>query len=358
MNFTLYPIYSLAGAPHAFSDNEQFDLDKLPFEIVEDVRIEDISGLFPKDTFDLFTERLGKDRLEDLKGVHFALVHRYPDPLGYPQEQQSDEKVQMCAACLRLIRPMRQTVLSMRGRIQNGMFDVSHFELPAANLVEVPEVQKLFQLRNRDADDLRAYAPEFLRGMRGEFWKFRMAVQFHQLGHFQALDWKARFLLWCSAIESIYTSRHWEHKGSLVAASRIRWFLGEGTSIYAPGDISSLLSDPRITVGSIVRDLYTLRNYVAHGDRIPDQFFTETQRAGFNGGISKIEVILEAASFIIRASLLKILREHLVDHFADAGPAEAYFGARGLTLTALRESKKVNVSPAAKSAACDTKELT
>lgn len=228
----------------------------------------------------------------------------------------------------------------MRGRIQNGMYDVNHFELPAHDLVEVPEVQKLFQLRNRDADDLRAYAPEFMSGMRGEFWKFRMAVQFHQLGYYQALDWKARFLLWCSAIESIYTSHNWEHKGSLVATSRICWFLGKDTSIYAPGDISSLLFDPQIAVGSIIQDLYTLRNFVAHGDKVPDQFFTEMPRSGFNGGVKKIEVIIEAASFIIRASLLKILRDHLLDCFADAAPAETYFGAHGLTRKALQGNQR------------------
>jgi hypothetical protein len=211
----------------------------------------------------------------------------------------------------------------------------------------VPEVQRLFKLRNRDADDLRALAPDFLRGMRGEFWKFRMAVQFHELGHFQALDWKARSLLWCSAIESIYTSHNREHQGSLVAASRIKWFPGENSSIYAPGDVSSLLEDPHITVGQIVRDLYELRNYVAHGDRIPDTYFRSTLRQGFNGGVTKREVLLEAASFIIRSSLLRILRENLLDHFAGADSAEAYFGAEGLTRAALQAAQRANATPAA-----------
>lgn len=44
--------------------------------------------------------------------------------------------------------------------------------------------------------------------------------------------------------------------------------------------------------------------------------------------------------FIIRTSLLKILRDGLLDHFADAGQAEAYFGAQGLTLKALRVARR------------------
>ena len=214
------------------------------------------------------------------------------------------------------------------------------FDVPPLHLLEVPEVQKLFKLRNNDAEDLKTYAPEFLRAMRGEFWKFRMAVQFHELGHFQPLDWKARYLLWCSAIESIYTSHAWEHQGSLVATSRIKWFIGAATNIYAPGDISRLLEHPNLTVGGIVGDLYEMRNFIAHGDKIPESFFKDVVRTGFNGGVPKREMLLEGASFIIRTSLLKILRDGLKNHFADAGPAEAYFGAQNLTKSVLRAASR------------------
>ncbi|HEV2386493.1 MAG TPA: hypothetical protein VGS20_04485 [Candidatus Acidoferrales bacterium] len=342
MNVTLYPIYLLAGA----ADDEQFNLNSLPFDVAEGVRIEDVSGPFSRGVFDDFRERAGTDTIKDMNSVRYALVHRYPDPTGCPQSERSKETVWMLAACLRLIRPMRQNVLLMQGRIrdEDGTLDVNQIDLPASRMVEVPDIQKLFKLRNRDAGDLRTYAPEFLRGMRGEFWKFRMAVQFHELGHFQSLDWKARFLLWCSAIESVYTSHNWEHQGSLVATSRIKWFVGENTSIYGPGDISSLLQDPHITVGQIVEGLYELRNYVAHGDRIPGPYFTETPRRGVSGAVNRCEVLIEAASFIIRASLLKILRERLLDYFADAGPAEAYFTGQGLTRHVLRAAQRAAVA--------------
>jgi len=219
---------------------------------------------------------------------------------------------------------------------EDGTFALEGFNTPMIDLIEVPDVQKLFKLRNRDAEDLRRYAPEFTRAINGEYWKFRMAAQFHDLGHFQPLDWKARYLLWCSAIESLYTSNSPEHRGSIVAKARIKWFLDGNTSIYAPGDISTLLTAPRITIDQILRDLYDMRNFIAHGDRLPDRFFTDTLRVGFNGGVKRLEVLLEAASFIIRASLLKILRDGLLDHFADAPSAEAFFGAQGLTKSAIR----------------------
>ncbi len=342
MNFTLYPIYRLADEV----SGEPFDLGRLPFDITEDVRIEAVKERFRIGTFNPHKVRLGTSVVEEMEQVRFALVHRYkPKPIIVDNEiigeqgsnEDSEKLVRMLAACLRLIRPMRQNALLMHGRIraEDDSFDVTGFDIPPLRLIEVPDVQKFFHLRNQDADELRTYAPGFLHAMRGQFWKFRMAVQFYELGHFQALDWKARYLQWCSAIESIYTSHSREHQGSLVATSRIKWFLGAGTYIYAPGDISDLLPDPKIRIDQIVDDLYEMRNFMAHGDKIPDPFFTTTLRIGFNGPVQKREVLLEAASFIVRASLLKILRDGLIDHFADAGPAELYFGAEHLTKSEL-----------------------
>jgi len=344
MNFTLYPIYWIADG---IDGNAPFDQALLPLDIAEAVRIERVSERFPNGAFDLWRERFGTAVVEELERVRFALVHRYnPDAIVVDGEiigeqhhnSESEKLVRMLAACLRLIRPMRLQALLMRGSVRDadGSFEIRGFDVPPLHLIEVPEVQKLFQLRDQDANDLKFYAAQFLQAMRGQFWKFRMALQFHELGHFQALDWKARFLHWCSAIESVYTSHHPDHQGKLVATSRIKSLLGENCNIYAPGDLSEFAPDPEITVGQIVGDIYDMRNFMAHGDRIPDPYFTEDLRTGIQGGVKRWEVLLEAASFIIRSSLLKILRSNLLNHFADAGPAEAYFGAQGLTNSALR----------------------
>jgi hypothetical protein len=344
MNFTLYALYSLAGAG---ADRERFTR-ALPFDIAEGVRIEKVSELLEHDTFNAVRERMGRDDVEILRHVTHALVHRYTprgilDPESNEaigEEQQSSaashELVRTLAACLRLIRPTRQSAELMWGRIrQNGRFDVLGFNHPV-RLTETPENQKLLSIRNEDADDLRAFAPQFLHAVRGRFWKFRMAVQFHELGHWQQWSPKGRFLLWASAIEAIYTSHGNEHKGSLVAKERIKWFLGEDTSIYPAGELSDLLADPNLRLGAIVEDLYDVRNFVAHGDRIPDRIFQDTLREGFNGRVTVFQVLFEVQSFIIRNSLLKILRDDLLNHFSDAAPAEAYFEGAGLTNTAIR----------------------
>jgi hypothetical protein len=85
-----------------------------------------------------------------------------------------------------------------------------------------------------------------------------------------------------------------------------------------------------------VDDLYEVRNFIAHGDRIPDRIFQDTLRDGFSGRVTVFQVLFETQSFIIRKSLLKILHDDLLNHFADAAPAEAYFEGNGLTNTAIR----------------------
>jgi len=348
MQFNLYPIHWVA----AHLDPEPFVDADLPFEVAEGVCIERVAERFRADTFEYHRRHLG-DLVEPLERVRYAIVHRYnPNPIVVNGEQigvanhsqESENLVRQVVACLRLIRPMRQHALMMRGSIrdEDGTFDVTGFDVPNLYIHEVPAVQKLWSLRNRDCADLRRYAPTFLAAMRGEFWKFRMALQFHDLGFYQSLpgEWKARLLLWASAVESIYTTNSRDHQGTTVAAERIKWFLGENTSIYAPGDLCEFEEDPLLTVAQIAYALYNVRNFVAHGDRIPDLYFSNRLRNGLNGSGMFLDVLFEAQSFIIRTSLLKILREGLLDHFASAEASEAYFDAHDLTNRKIRARQR------------------
>jgi hypothetical protein len=167
--FSLYDIYAL----EIYSDCDAFDKTRLPLEITGGVRIEDVEPLLKKDTFEFVTPRMGTHAAGRLEKVKYALVHRFDlrdGPgigLDEREKQKSDSEmlVRNIAACLRLIRPMRQFALSMSGTIrEDGTFDVRSFDTPI-ELMETPENQKLFHLRNRDADDLRKYAPLFLRAM-------------------------------------------------------------------------------------------------------------------------------------------------------------------------------------------------
>ena len=93
-------------------------------------------------------------------------------------------------------------------------------------------------------------------------------------------------------------------------------------------------------VGNVVDDLYEVRNCIAHGERIPDRFFKIVPRGylGEDGNI--LTVLHDGLSFIVRASLVRIIKEDLLQHFADGPASEKYFGAAGLTNSSLKAMKK------------------
>jgi len=200
----------------------------LPAQIVPDVTIENVRPMFNAETFSWVGSEMGKHDMETLGGVKYAIVHRFEVPYldSGNADLKSAELVNNIAACLRLIRPMRQFASLMVGNLRpDGTIEIQTFSHPV-NLMDVPQLHKGFSLRNRDIQDLQSVANAYLRGMNGQgekfdFEKFRMAVSFHDTGHFAVSYWKSRFILWCSAIEGIYTSQNKNHQGSNVAKERI-----------------------------------------------------------------------------------------------------------------------------------------
>jgi hypothetical protein len=328
----LYPILGITGDWL----NDPFDLRQLPAIILPGVNIEDGKTFFSPHSLDTWNGYISKRERESLERVRFAIVCRYDD--YHDQTKKTAETtVRWMGACLRLIRPMQQDAAFIGGRIlPDSTVQIQRFDIPVE--INVPAVQKLFRLRNRDVTRLQALAPLFMDAMHGQCWKFRSSIELYDWGHFHHLYWKARFSLWCSAIEAIYTSNTPEHKGSLVAKERIKWFLGPDTLIYEPGDIQDNQPEVTTTVDGIVDDLYQLRNVIAHGDKTPDKFWA-TARSEYGEDVTLAEMLTEAASRIIRASLLRILEDNLLNHFVDGPASEAFFGAEKLTRSALYEKR-------------------
>lgn len=351
--FCLYPISCVArGQIWGGADDEGFDPSILPLNLVEGATIEDVSSLISSDEFEIFKRPLGDKAVEHLEALKYAIVHRTNDHeldsgklvSSHELRKRSENIVAEIAACLRLIRPTSQHAQMCWGRIRpNGQLHEIGFSNPL-DFVDAPQNQKLFAVRTSDIRDLIFYAPLFRKAMHGEFWKFRMAVQMHEAGHFQNTDWKARFFLWTSALESLFTSKpakNWaEHSGSLVASERIKHLLGPTTQIYGPGELTSLQTNPGISVQDVVDEIYCLRNHIAHGDKVPDYYFQQAGREDFNGPLPKYITLIEAISFIVRTSLLTILKNGLLANFANGPASEAYFTEHGLTKSAIKKAQQ------------------
>lgn len=339
---SLYPIFSVSAS----WEDEPFDASRLPASIVPQAAIEDVTAMLRDKDFEKFGDALSKRDLDALHSVKYAIVHRYSgvDLEEHQTKLASRKLVAELAACLRLIRPMRQSALMVQGALsEDGTLDIETMDLPA-HLMEVPHIQKGFSLRNRDVEELRRVAAKFVTAMNGDWWKIRMPVSLHEPAHFEDRTW-TRLMLLSSAIEAIFTSqtKDHEHSGSRLASERIKWFLGGTTSIYAPGDVPSFAPNDGPTIGEILADLYEVRNCISHGEKVPDRFSTPSTASV--GSINRIEILEEAASFIVRYSILKILKEDLLEHFRGGLESQRYFSSHGLTNSALARASKSAVKP-------------
>jgi hypothetical protein len=342
--FSLVPIGYLASGPKAGgAQDDDFDLGLLPFEVVPHVFIENVSSLIREGEFDIHASATGERVVSELKRIQYAIVHRYPDyaadpitgkiVLGTTLTKQSRSTVRQIAACLRLIRPTRVLAQFCEGSIAE---DGSLYNIGFVNPIldeSLPISHRQFALHTVHAEALRDIGPMYMQAMTGEFEKFRMAAQMHEAGYFQHEDWKVRFFLWTSALEALFTTQNpnRQHSGSVVAKGRIKDLLGAKTLIYPPDEYLSLLTPSPLTVEDIVDELYCLRNHIAHGDKLPSHYYEQSGREEFGQCLVRAEMLTEAISFIVRRSLLAILKRGLLPHFNDTASSEAYFVSNKLT---------------------------
>jgi hypothetical protein len=331
-------LYAIALVSHHW-DDEPFDPSKLPALVVPTIAIENVESMFSDTAFELFESGRSKQEMGALRNVKYALVHRFqvgPYHDEATQKLESGATIRSLAACLRLIRPMRQFATMIHGTLtSDGTLRVNGFDHPS-HLMNIPLVQQGFSLRNRDVVELQSVASKFLAAMAGEYWKFRIPLSLHDAAHFMDEFWKARMSILCSGIEAIYTSQtpDREHAGGKVAKARIKWFLGEQTCIYASGDIPSFSLDrPAPTIGDVLDGLYEVRNCLAHGDKIPDKYFVNSNSSHLT--TNTLPVLEEAASFIVRRSLTKMLKNDLLEHFKGGPESRAYFASHRLTRSQL-----------------------
>jgi hypothetical protein len=290
-----------------------FDLAQLPVEIASDVEVANVSSLLPPAEFEHMKAEVGRHQLRYFTSeVKYGLVHRYDDPFpdDTAESKNKRELLNNIFCLLRLIRPHRRCG-GVEGKIRNGVIALRTTTFPH-DTIDVPDALKLFAVRNKDLAALRTLLPTFLRAMQGPYWQFRMAVQYYYMGY-EVNDWRGRFLYWgSSAIHALYS-----HRGQKIVP-RIIEFLGENTLIYDPKehpDFEFLQPNP-LRIKDVLEDVNRVRNCIAHGDRIPDRYFSpEGGRQTLSGQANLLAVLDDSLALIVRESLLKILRDNLVESF-------------------------------------------
>lgn len=103
---------------------------------------------------------------------------------------------------------------------------------------------------------------------------------------------------------------------------RVGGFLGTDTLIFPPDSLMGY--QPNTTVDAVLNDLYDFRNIVAHGQEIPKipyrehRAITSTEGHQINHDpLCYVDILLEAAVFLLTTCLRKVFTEGLSDEVAD-----------------------------------------
>src|SRR5262249_22606998 len=146
----------------------------------------------------------------------------------------------------------------------------------------------------------------------------RMAIQLYEQAY--AIHyWKARHILWWAAIEALYGSNEEAARARIYALFGNKNLIdGAKCPIYEEGDIPSCYfpsSDSIHTLGRVVPLIYLVRNFSAHGQKVPDSHFSSVAHPF--GTTVGIDALAEAASFVIRKSAITILQRGWREKFKD-----------------------------------------
>jgi len=298
----------------------------------ENLTVEDVSSLLTKETFSLWKQDcyVSKETAESLERVTYAIVHRYSSPVERDSELDlhSTDLIYSAVACLALIRPTRRSrAMNIPGVIRpDGTFDPHGFSA-AHEPAEVPEVQKLFTIRKKDIELLGMVLPEFLKlyqkdgqgRLRDEYEPLRMAIQLYREAYFISY-WKARHILWWSAIEALFGNPDTSSLARIYALFGDHDLVkGFRCSIYDDGDIPSCYSHSSHgdhKLGEMVPLIYDVRNFAAHGQKAPDSHFSPVAHP-FGTTIVGVDALAEAVTFIIRKTVIAILQNGFRERFKD-----------------------------------------
>jgi hypothetical protein len=317
---TITPVQYL---PRPFSGQDDFGSKDLPFEICPNVFLADIRNQMKDLDLTLWgREYLSKHDIEKIQGWECALVHHYDEEEYFhtEAEQRSRELLSKVFIGLRIVRPSRIPYQYLHARVQsNGALDPSAFSRAEVPLTVLP-CDTWTPIRRKDADLLKAIAPTLLKAYAINCQPVKRAMRILETGYVSPFV-DVKQLMWVTGLESLFTST--TYNGASVAMNRIRRFLGSKTQIYEQTDFPVTMSLPSLTLKNVLGDIYRVRNRLAHGEWVPEEFL---KRPGYAGGPkSYADVLVEATGVVLRLALIKILNESLLETFGDKDKLDRYF---------------------------------
>ena len=220
--------------------------------------------------------------------------------------------------------------------------DASHIELMSGGLgmvhLDNPLPYLPYQQHNtislEDVESVKQFLPRLLHAFSPPIgsgsWGHpsgsvhRALVMFAQ-GYLTEMFGELRQFLWAMALDCLFSSKIDNRKrGAHTIDQRLRMLLGAEFAPYKDVSVPGHQTRPDHKLWNIAKDIFQLRNAVAHGLTIPDAWLTPPGRPLYEG---YAEQLAECTEIILRRTLLLILNDQrLFDVFVDSRKLDKYFG--------------------------------
>lgn len=302
-------VQKFSAVPIAVEVGKEF---KLPFSVTSDVAVESLEGRIKGGDFALWENYVSKDSLDVFVKMEHALVHRFVSSSGTgDKEQASKDLLHKVFVCLRLIRPTRAVFSVAQFRILDDKLDVFSFMESKDPLTLVfPESEVLNQLSQKDLYRLRDLLPTFLSiERRKDTRRLQRAIRYFEGGYADVNDLALQLIVWMMGIEALFSEDGYDFP---AIKKQINETVGSKTDIYEEFTDRDLYGAEPVLVGDVLDDLFRLRNSFVHGGWAPTEWINRGMRSSIGGGsINYADVLREAASFILRRSILaSVERSH------------------------------------------------
>ena len=312
------------------------DVDgKLPaggFDLGFGVTVEDFSKSMAKLNLGVWQKAFSDDQLKEMQGWSTCLVHRYESaPTVGSAENESSNLLGYVIAHLRLIAPNRTTRADRLHLLVTSSGELDAYSCSKAGYwpqIHLTDCEKgILGVHLKDLEKLKLWMPWVSKFCNQWSNYYPLWVSLHFLEKFYAEfeSFRARHLFRVLALEALLCFD--KDYGQQALRAKIPKLLGWHCNLYAGYNNPSIavFLPHLLLTDKLVDDVYTLRNKVAHGDKMPPDWSKKFRTGFIDGDLTYSDVLCEAAGAMLRMIWLKILSDNLHEMFADKKKMQKFF---------------------------------
>jgi hypothetical protein len=278
----------------------------------------------------IWSHKGNPDDEKEIGSWDICLVHRYTAPVGTSEaEEYSPNLLAYVLGHLRLLNPHRDSIDDWIQLERTSSGSYSSFRCAKAALHPnrfLCDCENLcWGIDRKQLDELKTLMPWIvdIKEHWEHYYPLWLSLFFIEQTYIGGQNFRIVFLFKVMALEALFCTEG--SYGSTALKRRIPKFLGLGIDLYKDYQVDFWNLPTLELTTDLIRDIYRLRNKIAHADRIPDDWQKNITRRGLdNEEISYAGQLLEAAGSILRLSWLKLLRLSLQDTFSDKLKMQSY----------------------------------